>query len=91
MRTKHLIQALLGGAYIMQRQNRRKGFSYALYKGGSVLEAVSDIQFATFKKVTKVNKGKFTLNLNLVRQLHGKSLPKILYKQSRQKSNNDNA
>jgi hypothetical protein len=86
MRTKDLIQALLNGAYISKRQNRRKGFSYALYKSkGDIVEAISDIQFSTFKNVTKVNKGRITLNLNLVRQMHGKSLSKILYKQSRKK------
>lgn len=90
MKTKELLQHLLHGAFIMQRQNRRKGFGFAVYSDkGVVLAAVSDIQLSTFKHVTKEKKGKITLNLNLVRQMHGKALPKILYKKLKQKNNSD--
>jgi hypothetical protein len=82
MKNQDLIKALLEGAYISQRQNRRKGFSYALYKEkGVVIAAVSDVQFSIYKHEFKQKKGRFTLNLNIVRQQHGNWLTKQLYRE----------
>lgn len=86
MTDKSLIHALLTGSYISRRHNRDKRFGYGLYSGHMrVSGSVSSKQFQRFGDLFKERRGRFTFNLNLVRQMHGKSLPKKMYKQSKQK------
>jgi hypothetical protein len=86
MRNADIIKALLGGAYIAKRANRRSGFNYALYKdNGIIVCAISDVVFSIYQRQFKEKKGQYTFNLNLVRQQHGNSLTKQLYKEFKQK------
>lgn len=68
--------------YLRVRPNStgRKGFG--LYKGNQVLiHWYTEKQVAQLKELLKVDKQKrLTLNLSLVRQLHGKSFIKQQYK-----------
>ncbi len=77
----------------MKRPCRRKGYNNALYKGNMILvAAISDTRMQKYSFQFKKNKDRTTLNLNLVRQKHGNSLTKTLYKEHRKKSMyNDNA
>jgi len=69
------------GMYIMPRMSIDKRHTHALYSSGKVLVGkVSNKQFRRIKKLLKCRNEKYTLNLSLVRQLHGNSIFKQIYK-----------
>lgn len=87
MTDKNLIQALLKGAYLCPRHSMHKSYGYGLYTGNKILvEVISNAQFRRFKDVFKKHSNSYTFNLNLVRQMHGKALPKIMYKHLKNKA-----
>lgn len=84
MTDKKLISALFLGAFVSRRNNRDKRCGYAIYIDQMIVcGSVTDKQFRRFHHLFKERRGRFTFNLNLVRQLHGSALPKKLYKQSK--------
>lgn len=70
-------------AYLLQRPSIRNPNGYGLYVGNQILVGrLTALQFYVIRNVVKVNKNnkKITLNLSLVRQLHGKHFIKQQYK-----------
>lgn len=90
---KILITKLLTGHYLVHGGKRNRKDRYYLYdEKGNVL---TSIRARTFDKIDrfidpeikiwkKTKQGIITLNLNMVRQLHGKNTIKKLYKQREQ-------
>lgn len=70
------------GTYLMTRTAHSGRMGYMLYEGNAnPVRWYSSRAFAIVRQVVKKDKaGKITLNLSKVRQQHGKSLVKILYK-----------
>lgn len=80
---KYLMKVLLeGGHYLVQLRSHNKSQKYKLYEGNSSPVCwLNSSQVKFLKPFFKEDKkGRITLNLNLVRQAHGKSLLKIYYK-----------
>lgn len=76
----------------MKRAGGRKGYNNALYKDNmNLIASVSDTRMQKYSFQFKHNKGRTTLNLNLVRMQHGNSLTKNLYKKLKQNFIYDNA
>lgn len=80
---KLLIFHLLTGEYYLMKKPKRSGIdAYKLYKGNQV--PVKYYSSATVRKIFDLlktdNKRRLSFNLSLVRQLHGKSYIKSLYK-----------
>lgn len=81
---KYLLTKLLeGDYYLVQQPTYNKRIQYKLYNGKA--NPVRWISFRTAKFLKNYfktdSKKHITLNLSLVRQAHGKSTIKILYKQ----------
>lgn len=86
----NIIKGLLHkGRYLLPRMKHSGRQGYMLYEGNAnPLYWYSCQTFNIIRDVIKKDKdGRITLNLNDVRQLHGKSTIKILYKKSRNGSN----
>lgn len=75
------------GFYLMTRLRHSGRRGYMLYQGNAnPVDWYSEANYKIVKEVVKKDKiGRITLNLNLVRQQHGSSLLKILYKKQKQK------
>ena len=87
MNDRKFINALLNGGFISKRPCWRKDYNHAMYSAtGDLLFNISDGTMRNYSDLFKEKKGRKTLNLNLVRQQHGNSLLKSLYKKSKQKS-----
>jgi hypothetical protein len=91
MTDKSFIIALLNGACIMKRPCHRKGYNHALYRGRAPIANISHTMMRKYAHLFKEHRQIITFNLNLVRQEHGNTLVKILYKQKRKSIQNDNA
>lgn len=88
MKEKSFVQTLISGGYIRKRVCRRKGYNHGLYNSShQIVCNVSDTTMSSYSTLFKERKGITTLNLNLVRQRHGNSLVKTLYKKSKKQSN----
>lgn len=81
---KDLIYDLLDGDYLMKTKNPNGRVCYKLYYGNmNPKRYVSDlvVEAGSIWNVLKQDKkGKFTINKSKVRQLHGNSLLKKIYK-----------
>lgn len=83
-----LLKHLFEGGYLKHRASHNKRYGYAMYSEIGVLAyLVSNKQFSRHKDVFKVKSGKYTLNLNSVRQQHGNSDVKQLYKKFKSQKN----
>lgn len=81
MSDKQLFEHLLNGDYLSQRPCRNKRYGYCLYTGNaSIVSLVTIKQYERIEPLLKESKKRFTLNLSIVRQQHGKSIVKKLYK-----------
>lgn len=87
-KTKIIVNKLLAGNYIVRRYNDRKAKKYVLCSNGNPIEYVSESQYRFFKNVLKEDKKlrRCTLNLSLVRQMHGKCFIKQQYKKNQIKN-----
>lgn len=87
--TQHdLISKMVSGKYYLAPRNRHSGrIGYMLYQGNAnPAQWYSEADYKAVHNVTKKDKvGRITLNLNKVRQQHGKALVKILYKKQKAK------
>lgn len=86
--TYHLMKKLLTeDCYLAIRESRTGRSGYMLYSGNQNPEQwFSDATLKSIRNSLKKDKqGRFTLNLSLVRQQHGKSLLKQLYKKYKNK------
>ena len=84
---KHVVKSLLDGMYLMKRVNHAKVQGYKLYSGKMVPELFipekainEELKYNIFKTDAKQ---KMTLNLTIIRGLHGNHWIKKLYKQHR--------
>lgn len=75
------------GAYIMPRMKHSGRIGYMVYTGNA-----NPVQWYSYKNymvvqdvLKKDKEGRYTLNLHKIRQLHGSSLLKTLYKKQKQK------
>lgn len=78
-------QLITGDYYLVQRMRRSGAMGYVLYQGNQTpVKQYSAATVNKFRSVLKTDsKNKLTINLNLVRQLHGKSHIKSTYKKLR--------
>lgn len=77
----NIFNDLFKGGYITHRPCHNKRYGYAMYStDGALRYSITVKQFDRNRNIFKVKSGKFTLNLSSVRQQHGNSDVKQLYK-----------
>lgn len=80
----NLLFDLFKGGYIKTRPCHDKRYGYAMYSEDIGLRYIISVkQFDRNRNIFKVKSGKYTLNLSAVRQQHGNSYVKQLYKNSK--------
>lgn len=89
---KHIIDTILAGGYVMAWKSTRGTKCYRLYD--ATANPLVNVRQATVKKLDrfidpkikiwrKDKLGRMTLNLSMIRKLHGRSYIKKAYKQSK--------
>lgn len=82
-----LFSELLKGKYLRHTTNNKGKGQYKLYEGNQ--KPVRWVKNGVMRNLTSLlkqdKKGRLTLNLSNIRQLHGNTLPKKIYKQSKPK------
>lgn len=88
MTDKDLLTKLLAGyVWLRKRNSLRKNFNYGVYGGKGVLVgSVSDKQFGRIYPVLKMKSDKYLISIKQVRQQHGNSLAKKIYKSFKKKN-----
>jgi hypothetical protein len=80
---KNIAEKMFNDCYMMQRLNHSKRLMFMLYEGNA--NPVKYVSPSTFKhfwdmNVLKKDKlGRFTFNLSIIRQMHGKTVLKTMY------------